>query len=217
MAYGYRALIPVKALSEVKSRLASHLTLRQRENLVLDMLHHVIRTLRESTVLEHISVVSPDERVLAHAQDWGASALREEAPGHNAALHAAALHEQESGTLALLTIAADLPLLQATDIRSMAELSGRYSVVLAPSREGTGTNAILVRPPLALPYLFGPHSLPRYQQAARQARLSNTLYQRIGLALDIDTIDDLDDLYELQILSGEHISGWQETASCQAS
>lgn len=214
MANGYRALIPVKALSEVKSRLASHLTLRQRENLVLDMLHHVIHTLRESTVLEHISVVSPDERVLAHAQDWGASALREEVPGHNAALHAAALHEQESRTVALLTIAADLPLLQATDIRSMVELSSHYSVVLAPSREGTGTNAILVRPPLALPYLFGPHSLPRYQQAARQARLSNMLYQRIGLALDIDTIDDLDDLYELQILSGEHISGWQETVSC---
>ena len=210
-------MIPVKALSEVKSRLASHLSLRQRENLVLDMLHHVIRTLHESTVLEHISVVSPDERVLAYAQDWGASALREEVPGHNAALHAATLHEQESGTMALLTIAADLPLLQAADIRSMVERSSHYSVVLAPSREGTGTNAILLRPPLALPYLFGPHSLSHYQQAARQARLSNTLHQRIGLALDIDTIDDLDDLYELQILSGEHISTWQETASCQAS
>ncbi len=217
MGYGYRALIPVKALSEVKSRLASHLTLRQRENLVLDMLHHVIRTLHESNVLERISVVSPDERVLAHAQAWGAYPLSEEVPGHNAALHAATLHEQESGTLALLTIAADLPLLQAADIRNMVELSSRYSVVLAPSREGTGTNAILVRPPLALPYLFGPHSLPRYQQAARQAQVSSTLYQHIGLALDIDTIDDLDDLYELQILSGEHISGWQETAFCQAS
>lgn len=132
--------------------------------------------------------------------------------GHNAALHAAAQQEQGTNTIALLTIAADLPLLRPEDIRGMVELSTRYPVVLAPSREGTGTNAILVRPPLALPYLFGPGSLQRYQQTARQLHLSSTLYHSIGLALDIDTIDDLDDLYELQILSGESIHSWQQIA-----
>jgi 2-phospho-L-lactate guanylyltransferase len=208
----YSALIPVKALSEVKSRMASHLTPRQRENLVLDMLHHVLSVLHESNVLEHISVVSPDERVLAHAHEWGACALREKVHGHNEALNAAAQQEQGTHTIALLTIAADLPLLRPEDIRSMVELSTRYPVVLAPSREGTGTNAILVRPPLALPYLFGPGSLQRYQQTAWQLHLSSTLYHSIGLALDIDTIDDLDDLYELQILSGESIHSWQQIA-----
>ena len=110
-------------------------------------------------VMEYISVVSPDERVLANAQEWGAHALREEMPGHNAALHAAALQEQVAGTDALLTIAADLPMLHVEDIHTLVELSHQYSAVLAASREGTGTNAILVRPPLALPYLFGPNSL----------------------------------------------------------
>src|SRR2546428_9591838 len=47
----------------------------------------------------------------------------------------------------------------------------RSQVVLAPSRDRTGTNAILVRPPLALPYLFGPNSLQQYLQAARQWKL----------------------------------------------
>jgi hypothetical protein len=42
-------------------------------------------------------------------------------------------------------------------------------------------------------------------------QLSSTLYHSIGLALDIDTIDDLDDLYELQVLSGEHTKDWQQT------
>ena len=208
----YRALIPVKALSEVKSRLASHLTLRERENLVLDMLQHVLRTLHDSAVMDYISVVSPDERVLANAQEWGAHALREELPGHNAALHAAALQEQEAGTQALLTIAADLPMLHVEDIHTLVELSHQYATVLAASREGTGTNAILVRPPLALPYLFGPNSLQRYTLAARQLHLSSTIHHSIGLSLDIDTIDDLDDLYELQILSGEHFHGWRQTA-----
>ncbi len=208
----YRALIPVKALSQVKSRLASHLTLHQRENLVLDMLQHVLRTLHDSNVMEHISVVSPDERVLANAQDWGAHALHEELPGHNAALHIAALQEQATGTEALLTIAADLPMLHVEDIHTLVELSHQYAAVLAASREGTGTNAILVHPPLALPYLFGPNSLQRYTLAARQQHLSSTIHHSIGLSLDIDTIDDLDDLYELQILSGEHFHGWRQTA-----
>jgi 2-phospho-L-lactate/phosphoenolpyruvate guanylyltransferase len=205
----YAALIPVKALSEVKSRLATHLTLAQRERLVLDMLRHVLDALQASNVLEHIAVVSPDRRVLAAAQNWGARALLEEMPGHNASLHAAALHEQAAGAAALLTIAADLSLLQPADIRALVAQSARYPLVLAPSREGTGTNALLMRPPLALPYLFGVNSLQRYRHAARQAQLEHTLHHSIGLALDIDTIDDLDDLSELQVLSGEHTHDWQ--------
>jgi len=205
----YRAIIPVKSLSEAKSRLATHLTLRQRENLVLDMLHHVLQTLHESNVLEQVSVVSSDQRVLRQAQAWGAQAVVEEMPGHNAALHAAALQELAAGTSALLTIAADLPLLHPSDIRVLVAQSALYPVVLASSRDGTGTNAILVRPPLAIPYLFGENSLQRYQQAARQWQLDSTIYHSIGLSLDIDTIDDLDDLYELQVLSGEDMQSWQ--------
>ena len=207
----YRALIPVKSLNAAKSRLAAHLTLHQRANLVLDMLHHVIQVLHESNLLEQISVVSPDHRVLAQAQTWGAHTLTEELPGHNAALHMAALKHREEGTTALLTIAADLPLLHRNDIRSMIEKSLQHQVVLASSRDGTGTNAILVRPPLALPYLFGPNSFQRYQQAAKQHHLSYTTHHSLGLALDIDTIDDLDDLYELQVLSGERIASPEYT------
>jgi len=198
----YRALIPVKTLSAAKSRLATHLTLLQREHLVLDMLQHVLQVLRESHIFESITVVSADQRVLDFAQTCGTQALREEMPGHNAALHAAALKKQVAGA-ALLTIAADLPLLHASDIHTLIEQSQRYPVVLASSRDGTGTNALLIRPPLALPYLFGTNSLQRFQQAAKERHLSYTIYHSIGLSLDIDTIDDLDDLYELQVLSGK--------------
>ena len=201
----YRALVPVKALSAAKSRLIPHLTQEQRNTLVLAMLQHVLRTLQDSHMLEQISVVSPDPRVLDYARMCGALALAEELPGHNAALHAAALEEQKAGTPVLLTIAADLPLLQAGDVRAFLEQSRTFPVVLAPSRDGTGTNALLVRPPLAVSYLFGANSLARYLQAARERQLNSTLYTSIGLALDIDTIDDL---YEAQLLSGEKTQNW---------
>ncbi len=188
----YRALIPVKTLSQAKSRLADHLTQDQRATLVLDMLHHVISTLNESNVLDGVTVVSPDLRVLEKAELWGAYARIEEESGHNPALHAAAKRELVEDATALLTISADLPLLGVHDVQGMVAQSRDFPVVLAPSWDGTGTNALLTRPPLALPYLFGPGSLQRYLASAREWQLKSTLYNNIGIALDIDTIDDLD-------------------------
>lgn len=205
----YHALVPVKSLDEVKSRLATHLTLKQRQQLVLDMLRHVLQTLQQSELFEQIAVVSPDKRVLQHAERWGVLALVEEHTGHNEALYAAALRERKEGVMGLLTISADLPLLHPADIRTLIAQSEQYEVVLAASRDRTGTNAILMRPPLVLPYLFGPNSLQRYQQAAWNRQAGSIIYSTLGLALDVDTVDDLDDVNELQALSGEQHQSWQ--------
>ncbi len=188
----YKALIPVKTLSQAKSRLADHLTQEQRASLVLDMLQHVISTLKASNVLDGVTVVSPDLRVLEKAELWGARARSEEESGHNPALHAAAQRELAEGATALLTISADLPLLSVHDIEDMFAQSQKYPVVLAPSWDGTGTNALLTRPPLALPYVFGPGSLQHFISEAREWQLGSVLYNNRGIALDIDTIDDLD-------------------------
>jgi len=91
MAIKYSALVPVKTLAQAKSRLGYHLSPRQRESLVLDMLHHVIHTLCDSEVFEQVYVVSADPKVLELVQHWDAEPLREMQPGHNAALQAAAL------------------------------------------------------------------------------------------------------------------------------
>jgi len=187
------ALIPVKSLSKAKSRLASSFTQLQRERLVLDMFHHVLYVLLDSELFEKVSVVSSDNQVLEKAYLWGAQAVVEEYHGHNQALHAAALREMSEGVTTLLTISADLPLLTTQEIRCFFEQSLQHDVVLAPSRDGTGTNAILVRPPLAVPYVFGPGSLQSYVEAARQKHLSYSKFHSVGLALDIDTIDDLDE------------------------
>jgi 2-phospho-L-lactate guanylyltransferase len=211
----FSALVPVKALAQAKSRLADHLTLRQRQNLVLDMLHHVLSVLIESECFARVAVVSPDERVLAHTREWGAYSLCEEVAGHNEALRAAAESKALAETSALLTISADLPFLHSNDIQRMVELSAGHDLVLAPAREGTGTNAILMRPPLVVPYLFGPRSFQHYQRAARQRSQNTAIYHSIGTALDIDIIDDLDDLYEAQALSGEYMESWQRLACCQ--
>lgn len=220
----YSALIPMKALHLAKSRLAPHLSPQQRETLVLEMLQHVISTLDESELFEQIYVVSADPSVLELIQYWGAEPLRETQPGHNPALQEAAhtivartawRHKEyatsvrcrEQGMLeragsatylrqdeGLLTISADLPLLARADLVALLQEAEHSQVVLAGSSDGTGTNALLTRPPLALPYLFGPNSLPAYSQAARTRQLSYTLLHNAHLALDIDTLADLEHL-----------------------
>lgn len=106
----------------------------------------------------------------------------------------------------LLTISADLPLLTQKDIQALVRQAKDYQVVLAGSSDGTGTNALLTRPPLALPYLFGPNSLPAYVRAAGQQRLGYTLYQSPNLALDIDTFEDVQKLEQFS-------RAWSRTAS----
>lgn len=95
---------------------------------------------------------------------------------------------------ALLTISADLPLLTPEDLLHLTRLAEHSQVVLAGSSDGTGTNALLVRPPLVLPYLFGVNSLPAYIHAASERQLSSTLYHNAHLAFDVDTPDDLQQL-----------------------
>jgi 2-phospho-L-lactate/phosphoenolpyruvate guanylyltransferase len=203
----HNAIIPVKSLTIAKSRLAPSLSQHQRERLVMDMLHHVLCVLLDSELFEQVSVVSLDEQVLEQAYLWGARAITEEQHGHNQALHAAALREKSEGVTTLLTISADLPLLTMQEIRCFFEQSRQYEVVLAPSRDGTGTNAILLRPPLAVPYVFGPDSLQSFLEAARQRHLSYSTYHSIGLALDIDTIDDLDEVEVLNTNRKEIVYG----------
>jgi 2-phospho-L-lactate guanylyltransferase len=203
----YNALIPVKSLITAKSRLAPSLSQHQRERLVMNMLHHVLCVLLDSELFEQVSVVSSDDRVLEQAYIWGAQAITEEQHGHNQALHAAALREKTEGITTLLTISADLPMLTTQEIRCFFEQSRQHAVVLAPSRDGTGTNAILVRPPLAIPYLFGPDSLQSYLVAVRQRHLTYSTYHSIGLAFDIDTIDDLEEVEVLNNNRKEFVYG----------
>ena len=171
---------------------------------MFDMLHHVICVLRTSAMLTDICIVSADERVLTQVRSWGVTALVEECAGHNPALTAAATRLHAAGTDALLTISADLPLLQPQHIQDMIEQSRTRNIVLAASQDSTGTNAILARPPLAVPYVFGINSFQRYQQAALQQHLSIATYISPGTSLDIDTIDDIKALQQYESYHHKH-------------
>jgi 2-phospho-L-lactate/phosphoenolpyruvate guanylyltransferase len=96
------------------------------------------------------------------------------------------------GAEAALVMTADLPLARPEDIAAiLAAAPPGPSAVLVPSHEGTGTNAMLLRPPGAIAPRLGPGSLARHLAQAERRRVRTLRLERPRLALDIDTPRDL--------------------------
>jgi 2-phospho-L-lactate/phosphoenolpyruvate guanylyltransferase len=186
------ALIPVKALPHAKSRLTPPLTVDERAVLTLDMLLHVITAAQESGALARITVVSPDSVVLDRAEAWGVAALRQRTTGLNPALDEGRADAIAHGAEAILVLHADLPQLRPAEIVAIIRLLPSPSgAVLAPDYTGSGTNALLLAPPDALSFQFGPDSFMRHIAAAGARDLPAAIAHAPGIAGDVDTPDDV--------------------------
>jgi 2-phospho-L-lactate guanylyltransferase len=188
---GVIAVMPVKDLWGTKSRLKPVLDPGARAGLTIYMMGRVIAALRETDV-DEVCVVSPDRIVLDEAEKRGASPLAQESRGLNPALEEGRRRATERGASSLLVLPADLPLLEAQDVRAVLE-SGvdAPSVVISPDGARAGTNALLLRPPDALPFAFGPGSYQAHLHAARERGLDVRVCERPHLAFDLDTVEDL--------------------------
>jgi 2-phospho-L-lactate guanylyltransferase len=184
------AIIPVKTLAQAKSRLGTLLIAPERRALVLAMLGDVLASLTMAKRIDRVGVISADPVVLAYAAARGAEALDDHTPDLNAALAQAATHYAGSGAAATLVLPADIPLIQAREIDDLISAAAPRGVVIAPSRDG-GTNALLIGPALALPFLFGAGSLARHLEAARARELATRVFRSPGLEIDVDRPDDL--------------------------
>lgn len=194
------ALIPVKPLARVKSRLAEALDSAARIGLMRDTLRHTIDALQQSGRVEAVFVVTPDPHVAGWAEDWGAQSLREpqEGLGLNASLEEARqqLLRGYPDAGALLVVPGDLGWLQPEDVPGMvALLAGappeQPAVVIAPDRRRAGTNALLLRPPAVIPFCFGPGSARAHAQQALAHGALLRWYDSSSTSLDVDEPDDL--------------------------
>ncbi len=185
------AVVPVKDLQGTKSRLAPVLDPAARAGLTLYMMGRVVSRLLEAGV-EEVCVVSPDPIVLDQAKGRGAVPLIQKSRGLNPALGEGRSWAVERGASALLVLPADLPLIEADDVRAvLSEAAGGPAVVIAPDGARSGTNALLLHPPDALPFLFGPGSFEAHLRAARDGGFAVRVCENEHLAFDLDTAGDL--------------------------
>ena len=193
-AHDVGAVVPVKRLGYALGRLARTLDRPERRVLQSAMLGDVLAALAGSTRLGEIVVVTSDARARAVAESVGARTVPDHDPpqGINAAV---TLGIQALDARSALVVVSDLPLITAADIDHLVGAApDGDAVVLARSEDGTGTNAMLITPPDALVPRLGPDSLVHHLAQASAVGVTAEVVYHPGIALDVDTPDDLAEL-----------------------
>jgi 2-phospho-L-lactate guanylyltransferase len=195
------AIVPVKPLRRGKSRLAGTLSEDERTELNRSLLQNTLKTLSELKEVEEVLVISRDPHALTIARNYGARTVRENGqPELNTALKRATVVAQVYATGAVLILPADLPLVTAEDVRTLIERAGDPpTVVIAPDRHGTGTNALLISPSGLIEYDFGENSFQRHCQRAREAGARLEIVNLPSLGLDLDLPEDLELIRQFEL------------------
>ncbi len=185
-------LVPVKPFGHGKSRLAPHLDREQRAALSRSLLLRVLHAVNQAACFDGCVVVSRDAEVLSMAAANGARPLRETAEGLNPALEQARAFAVALGAQALLVLPADLPSVEALALRALVAQAAALGegVLIVPSTSG-GTNALLLQPPDAIPFAYGPQSAARHTRLALARGRRVHILDEPSLAIDVDLPADL--------------------------
>ena len=191
------AILPMKRFSEAKRRLRHDLNAEDRRALVEAMFSDALVALRRVTGLDGIVVVSGDHGAQQIASGYGARVVEDDERGHNAAALLGIRLALESGAQRVLLVPGDCPAVDPRELDSLlAHPAAEHSVLIVPDRHGTGTNALVLRPPDAMTPSFGPDSRGRHVADAQAAGVAAEVVELSSLALDVDTPDDLDALQQ---------------------
>jgi 2-phospho-L-lactate guanylyltransferase len=180
--------VPVKSLSEAKSRLASSLTPLERGALTLAMLEDVLDATLALPGWE-TWVVSPDEAVLEIAVRRGARAIAEESPPLASAIGQVEQEAVDAGADTLAVLLGDTALVTSDALTRAVHTLSR--VVVAPDGAEVGTNLLVRRPPRAIRASFGPDSFRSHLRSAAAKGLPAAVVELEELAFDLDAPDDI--------------------------
>jgi len=187
------AVVPIKELERAKERLAPLLPPERRRALMLAMVEDVLTALAATPGLAGLAVVTVDPAASRLAAEYGARLIEAGARnGHTGAVAAAATLLAEEGCAGMLTLPGDIPLVTPAEItRLVAAHRPAPAFTIAPSRDELGSNAVICSPPNAVPLRFGEDSFFPHLRAAEGRGIRPTVLRLPGIALDVDTPEDL--------------------------
>jgi 2-phospho-L-lactate/phosphoenolpyruvate guanylyltransferase len=202
-------LLPIKDLRHAKQRLAGLLTPEERCGLAQAMLADTLRAVRGVRLAEKIFVVTNYEPAIRAAKENGWEILREESQvSESASVDWASRICAERKVAGLLRLPIDLPLMRASDIDDLLAVDcAAPAAVVVPSRDGTGTNAILRMPPALFPSHFGEGSFAKHSAEAERAGARLIIRRNARLEMDVDDEADLRALLQHD-LSRTQTSEW---------
>jgi 2-phospho-L-lactate guanylyltransferase len=201
------AVIPVKQLRESKRRLAHILSPEDRAGLIYRFLDDLLAVLNRAEGIDRVLVVTADPAVRELAGHYAAEVIDERYPaGLNAAVALGVDYAARHGATAVLILPADLPFARVEDIEGMIRpltadrrpltqrqsLSPDHRPLLAITGDETeqGTNALLLAPPRAFTFRYGPGSFQAHLAQATAGGRTVHIINAPGLRFDLDTESD---------------------------
>lgn len=183
-------VVPWKSNEHCKSRLASVLSPAVRMQVAREMLQHVLSVLTKDLHLSGRILLGSGDEALRIAVSSGFEFWPDHKPGLNAALHYTLQTCRKLGYEFALVIPGDLPLIKTDDLDGLFRAKASYDAIIVPSKERTGTNALLV--PLEAKFVpsFGPGSFSAHLRSLTSRGISVGVYESPGLCFDLDTPED---------------------------
>lgn len=188
-------VVPVKDTRQSKQRLVRLLDAPRRRALALTMLADVLDALAPLTRRVPVALVTIDPEATHLGQRIGARIVTEGAhDGHTGSVTAAARLLAGEGAGGFLTLPGDVPRVTAAEIEAVLDahlVAPGAAFTIAPSHDEQGSNAVACSPVGAVALRFGADSFFPHLDAARRAGITPQIVRQPGLALDIDTPEDI--------------------------
>ena len=187
------AIIPVKSFSKAKTRL--NIPQIKRESLCKEMLKEVLRTISKCKSIDNIVIVSKDDAAIKLGKSFGAIQIFDDDLGVNQAVHLADQYLSDLECNCSVIFPQDIPMMESSDVDSLLGfLKSKNSVILVPSRQFNGTNA-LVR-------YYASSMKTQYDKGSYSYQLNaaKSVTQNISLALIRRVMLDIDDELDLAFM-----------------
>ena len=194
------AVIPMKCLHSAKSRLSNILTAKQRKNLAMYLLDATIKELKKSDFISEIVIVSSDEAVKHYSCLNNIKFIKDWDEGVNKAVMLADKYCIDNGINANIVIPPDLPFVSAKEIDKICIISNKYHkcIIICPSKRLDGTNILFRKPPGVIKTHYDNNSYMNHLKEASKIKIPIESLDIVKLMFDLDTEDDLLELFPLQ-------------------
>lgn len=181
-------VVPMKDPKDAKTRLAGALSSSQRTalaRLLFDRTLNFLAELRDQAGFE-LSVVTGSDEIASSVGRLENITVIPEGPsaGLSEAVGASAAWATAQGFSRLCVVPADIAAPLKADVLKLLESPA--AVTICPSAD-QGTNALLVSPPDAIEFCYGPRSAHEHHRVATQNGLPTVLMPLESLSYDIDT------------------------------
>jgi len=180
------AIIPYKGGSQIKSRMGTLLTFRERYELARTMLSVVCQAAHQARSINNVWIVTGDRLDATGLGQW----VKDPGDGLNAAIAAGIHKARMHGGGALLILPADLPLTSENDIDAfICDVTGADMGAVSDER-CIGTNALYLSKAALINTVFGDNSFVNHKRVASAAGYTFKPVVSANISVDIDTIED---------------------------